>query len=86
MPAGRVIKTAESEVPEMTKEEAQALLNAVPASSEPSRVNRALTRDQMKKILLYWLNKLPAGNVLTYSQEKRIQQVCQNRLRPKFRD
>lgn len=70
----------------MTKEEALIMLSAVPAPNEPSRVNRALTQDQIRAVVLAWLATVPAGAAITYMQEKRVCQVAQNCLRPKFRE
>ncbi|MGO9479065.1 MAG: hypothetical protein ACLPYZ_12855 [Limisphaerales bacterium] len=67
----------------MKMHEAAAMLQKAPRDEKPSRVNKSLTREQAVKIVTSALPMNPEED-LSYLIEKRVHQVCQDRIRPKY--
>ena len=66
----------------MTKEEALKLLNDAPADDKPSKINKALTRKQVVKIVTDGIEIMQDGERVSEIFVKRVHQVCQDRQRP----
>jgi hypothetical protein len=67
----------------MKKSEAMKLLETAPRSSKPSRLNGALTEAQAVDIVTRGIASYADDAILDRLTEKRVNQVCQNRVYPK---
>ena len=66
----------------MTKEEALKILADAPADESPSKVNKALTRKQVVKIVTDGIEIMQDGERVSEIFVLRVHQVCQDRKRP----
>ena len=66
--------------------EALAMMDKAPQShTTPSRVNPRWTQAQAVGLVRAWIKEYPEEYVLSPLTEKRVLQVCQDRLRPNRR-